>query len=440
MTGADRDSHGSSGSDLNILLVSHGLPPESVGGVEQHVEGLATQLVASGHRVHVYTRSGRAGEQGTRVEERGRAFDVTRVVYRYEGLDSLGSLYRCPTLDRSFEEFLGERAFDVAHVHHFTGLSTGVLDVLQRRGIPVVVTLHDYWLMCPRGQMWHRRGELCEQVEPERCADCLAPTFGGWLPEGQRHQLVADVHREARQLLDRADALVLPSPRALPPYQALGLEAARFRIVENGVDTHGLEAVPLPARPAGAPLRVGYLGTLIPSKGLDVLVTALQSLPAGTARLDVWGNAVPYHGDDGFLTRVFGRLRPGDQVTYHGPYHTAELARILASVDVVVAPALWREAFGLTVREALAAGRPVVVSRVGGLQDAVEDGREGLVVEPGDAAGLTQALARLAGDASLLQQMAAAARGRARGFAPMTAELVDLYREVAALAPPDSAR
>ncbi len=416
---------------LNILLTSHGLPPESVGGVEQHVDGLARALFSQGHAVEVYAKTGGDGEQGLQRAEPGHPYPVTRVVYRYEGLDSLASLYRQPVLDTAFDAFLADRSFDVVHLHHFTGMSTGLLDVLAARGIPSVVTLHDYWLMCPRGQMWHRRGERCERVEVDRCADCLAPTFGGWLPADRRGEIVGAVHREARELLEKADSLVTPSARAIPPFEALGVPRDRIPVVENGVDTEGLQSVPPLDPAASGPLRIGYLGTLIPSKGLDVLVDALQRLPAGMATLDIWGNAVPYHGDDGFLTRTFARLRPGAPVTYHGPYLPADLPRILARIDALAAPALWSEAFGLTPREAAAAGRPVVVSRVGALQDAVQNGVEGFVVEPGDPAALATALAELAGDRQRLCAMGTAARSRSRGFAAMARDLVTIYTGVA---------
>jgi glycosyltransferase involved in cell wall biosynthesis len=400
-----------------------------VGGVEQHVEGLAHALHALGQRVEVYARTHGAGAQGTLVRDSGRPFPVTRVVYRWEDVDSLGSLYRQPLLDRAFRGFLAGRAFDVAHIHHFTGMSTGIVDELEAARIPSVLTLHDYWIMCPRGQMWHPRGERCAQVEPVRCAECLATTFGGWLPQGAGPALVDALHAQARAVLGRVSTLVVPSARVIPPFAALGIGAERFTVVENGVDTDALRAVPpVPPRAPGTPLRVGYLGTLLPSKGLDVLVDALQLLPRGAATLDIWGNTVPYHGDATFPSRVFGRLRPGDGVHYHGPYHTVDLPDMLARIDVVAAPALWHEAFGLTVREALAAGRPVVVSRVGGLQDAVRDGVEGLVVEPGHPGALAAALARLAGDPAAFARMATAARGRARGFAPMATELLALYR------------
>jgi len=283
--------------------------------------------------------------------------------------------------------------------------------------------------------MWHREGEACDRVEPRRCADCLAPTFGDWLASEDRDDVVGSVHRQALDVLNRAAALIVPSARAIPPFTELGADTARFRVVENGVDTANLRQLPLATRPDGAPLRIGYLGTLLPSKGLDVLVEAFKSLEPGAARLDIWGNSVPYHGDTGFTERVLERLAPDDQATYHGPYQTADLPEILAEVDVVVAPALWREAFGLTVREGLAAGRPVVVSRIGGLQDAITDGGEGFVVEPGDPEALAGALGRLADDPALYQRMAEAARGRARGFAEMAAELTDIYQGLVGLDP-----
>ncbi len=430
---------------LRVLLVTHGLPPESVGGVEQHVDGLARALTEAGHDVRVWAKTGRAGPpQGTTIDDApGTApYAVTRFVYRYEGLGGLDALYAVPSLDRAFAEFLDAHApFDVAHVHHLTGVSTGVVDVLRARRVPVVLSLHDYWLMCPRGQMWHREGRVCDTVEPARCADCLRPTFGGFVPAGAAGETVlARLHAAAVRVLDRADALVVPSARVTAPFEALGVPRERFTVVENGVDTESLAGLALPDPPRELPLRVGYLGTLIPSKGLEVLVAAVGRLPAGTAELHVHGNAVPYHGDHGYLTRVFGALRPSDRVTYHGPYTTGDLARILAGLDVVVAPALWREAFGLTVREALAAGRPVIVSRIGGLQDAVADGVAGRVVPPGDPAALAAAIAGLATDRDRLRAMAAAARGTAgvRSFAAMAAELLAVYARVGPDAPPST--
>jgi len=421
---------------MRILQLCHGLPPESVGGVEQHVDGLARALARDGHNVQVYARSSQpARAQGEWYVERVENPAIARAVYRWEGLTGIDSIYDCEPMAAVLRAFLAaQRAagvqYDVAHVHHLTGMSTHALAELRAAGIPVVLTLHDYWLMCPRGQMWHVHEQVCERVEPQRCGECMSHTWRHWLDVPNGVAAAARLHERARATIALADRLVVPSARAIAPFVHLGVPADRFTAVENGVDTDALERLsPPPCGPG--PLRLGYLGTLIPSKGLNVLIEAVRQQPRGSVELHIHGNAVSYHGDDRFLLRCFGQLQPGDPVTYHGPYTTADLPRILDQLDVVCAPALWHEAFGLTVREALAAARPVLVSRIGGLQDAVADGVEGRVLPPGDVPAWAQAIAQLAADRALPRAMAARARPRARGFLAMARDLVAVYAAAA---------
>lgn len=419
---------------MRILLLCHGLPPDSVGGVEQHVDGLAKALVRMGHEVEVYAREGAAGPaQGTvRLAADGNP-RTHRVTYRWEGVHDLPAMYAAEPMAAALRDFLAARcaagrAFDVAHVHHLTGMSVDSLDVLAAAGVPTVMTLHDYWLFCPRGQMFHVDEEACATATVERCTGCLARTFPWWIDAATGPAKVAALHERARRALALPQRLVVPSARAVPPFAALGVPADRFTVVENGVDVDGL--LDLPDPPAGpGPLRVGYFGTVMPSKGLHVLLAAVARLPRHAVRLAIHGNVVPYHGDQGYATRCFQGLRPTDDVHYHGPYGLGDLRSRLAEVDVVAAPALWHEAFGLTVREALAAGRPVLVSRVGGLQDAVADGEQGFVLPPGDVGAWAEALGRLAADRREVHRLGRTARQRARGFEPMARDLVAVYAE-----------
>jgi glycosyltransferase involved in cell wall biosynthesis len=422
---------------MRILLLSHGLPPDSVGGVEQHVDGLMRALVAAGHQVEVFAReAGPERAQGSfRTTTAGNP-RITRVAYRWEQVRDLDTMYTSPPMAAALRAFLQERAadgvrFDVAHVHHLTGMSTDGLGELAAARVPTVLTLHDYWLFCPRGQMFHHREETCETATVARCGDCLQRTFPGWVNAGNASQQVAATHARALAALALPQRLVVPSARAIPPFAALGVPVERFAVVENGVDVESLAALPPP--PVGpGPLRVGYLGTVMPSKGLHVLLAAAARLPAHRIAVRIHGNVVPYHGDHSYATRCFGALRPSDDVQYCGPYGLADLPRILAGIDVLAAPALWHEAFGLTVREALAAGRPVLVSRVGGLQDAVVDGEQGRVLPPGDVAAWAEALGQLAASPGTVRRYAQRARTRARGFAPMADELLGIYADARA--------
>jgi glycosyltransferase involved in cell wall biosynthesis len=417
---------------MHILLVSHGLPPDSVGGVEQHVDGLARALVAAGHEVEIFARGHLPGtKQGEWTTLPGDAPRIHRVAYRWENVHTLADIYRSEPMAAAMQRFLASRAsvgvrFDVAHVHHLTGMSLDSLQALRAAAVPTVLTLHDYWLFCPRGQMFHHRGEACETAELRRCGECLQATFPWWLGDGDREAKVARVHADALQALALPQQLVVPSARAIPPFVALGVPADRFVVVENGVDTERLQQLPPPATGPG-PLRVGYFGTVMPSKGLHVLLDAMAALPRGAAVLRIHGNVVPYHGDESYGTRCFQRLQPGSGVHYFGPYGLGELPELLSEIDVLAAPALWHEAFGLTVREALAAGRPVLVSRIGGLQDAVADGEAGRVLPPGDVGAWTEALRGMCADRRLVARMAQAARPLARGFGAMAADLAAVY-------------
>lgn len=190
----------------------------------------------------------------------------------------------------------------------------------------------------------------------------------------------------SRLLVRRARAVVCASEALAGEARALG--AHDVRVIPSGV---GLpDAVTAPAEPPHAL----YVGRLSEEKGVRELAEAMQGLP-----LVVVG--------DGPL----GELFPG-RVGFVAP---AEVGPYLDRASVVVVPSR-REGYGLAAREAMAHGRPVVATRVGGLVDAVEDGVTGILVPPGDPAALRAAVERLLGDAELRARLGSAARARAGGL------------------------
>ena len=188
----------------------------------------------------------------------------------------------------------------------------------------------------------------------------------------------------ARLVLRRARAVVAVSHALADEARRLG--ASEVRVVPNGVE--------LPAEPGeeADPPYVLFAGRLSPEKGVLELVEAANGLPLVVA------------GD--------GPLR--DRVPQaRGVLPRAELDALLAGAAVVAVPSR-REGFGLVAAEAMAHGKPVVASAVGGLLDLVVDGETGLLVPPGDVAALRAALERLLGDAQLRRRLGAAGRARAR--------------------------
>ncbi len=188
----------------------------------------------------------------------------------------------------------------------------------------------------------------------------------------------------ARPVLARA-RLVLAASTALAE-DARRLGAREVRVVPSGV------AIPDAVGAPDEPPHVLYVGRLSAEKGVLELVEAAAGLPLVVA------------GDGPLRAQVPGAA---------GFVPPAELGRWYERAAVVAAPSL-REGYGVAPREAMAWGRPVVASRVGGLVDAVEDGVTGLLVPPGDVAALRAALQQLLGDAELRARLGAAAREKAQ--------------------------
>jgi glycosyltransferase involved in cell wall biosynthesis len=207
--------------------------------------------------------------------------------------------------------------------------------------------------------------------------------------------------RLARRVLQGARLVIAASTALADSARRLG--AARVEVIPSGVDLPpdvGAEAIPP---------EVLYAGRLSPEKGVDELVAATAGMNLVVA------------GDGPLRARVPGVL---------GFVPHDELHRLYARAAVVACPSR-REGFGVACLEAMAHGRPVVATDVGGLRDLVADGETGLVVPPRDPVALRGALERLLGDPGLRRQLGAAGRERARerfSWAAVTDATVAAYR------------
>jgi glycosyltransferase involved in cell wall biosynthesis len=205
----------------------------------------------------------------------------------------------------------------------------------------------------------------------------------------------------ARRILSRARLAICASNELAGSARRLG--AREVRVIPSGVE------IPETVREPDLSPEILFAGRLSPEKGIHVLLEAARGLPlvvAGAGPVEVPGAL-------GFV--------PHD-----------ELLRLYERAAIVVCPSL-REGYGVVCAEAMAHGRPVVASAVGGLKDLVVDGETGLLVPPGDPAALRAALERLLADGDLRARLGAAARERARehlSWAKATESTLAAYRDV----------
>jgi glycosyltransferase involved in cell wall biosynthesis len=216
-----------------------------------------------------------------------------------------------------------------------------------------------------------------------------------------------------RLALRRADGLIAASDHLAEQLVAAGFERSRIRVVPPGRDV-----APAPEGP-GQDLRSGRraafltVANWLPRKGILELLEAFARLPAGAATLHLAGDE---SADARYEARVRSRLGEADltgRVVSHGPLSPESVAGLYRAADAFVLPAA-REPYGTVWGEAMAFGLPVVGWRAGNLPYLAEDGREGILLEPGDVEALSQALLRLALDQDLRARLGAAAKRRAQ--------------------------
>ncbi|HEX6737554.1 MAG TPA: glycosyltransferase, partial [Vicinamibacteria bacterium] len=395
---------------MRLLLVHQGFPPERSGGSEIYTAALARRL-ARDHEVtvlHGSTDAARPDYDLSWSRENGpRLVSLNNPHPARGGFES----YADPGAAAAAAGVMEAVAPDLVHIGNLAGLSTGIVFEARRRGVPVAITLHDFWPVCPLGQLVNRQLQVCPGPAPRRCLRCVgeqvaAPPAVGRLARGLpgaaragralSRFAPAGPRRLARRLaamhevLRAADLLISPSAFLRDRLAALGV--AGITVLENGHEP--LAVPPRVPDPAGR-VRFGFLGTAVPSKGVHVLAEAFRRLDDPRAALHIHGAFAPYHGDHGYEERVRAALGPHAAETLRGPVAVANVPQVLAGLDVMVVPSLWEENAPLVVQEAFLAKLPLVVSDHGGLAERVRQGVDGLRFRPGDAAELCAAMRRL---------------------------------------------
>ena len=398
---------------LRVVLVSNFYPPHVVGGAEIVAAQLARELAATGVDVTVVTTC--EPRDGIREEVQDGVhvvrFFPRNLWWNYRRFQA-GDVRSLPAklvwnlrdawnrdAARKFGAVLDAIAPDLVHTHNLKGFSPSVWAAARRRSLPVVHTMHDYYLLCRRGTMLHADGTPCAQ----RCLGCQA--YRAWYKP------------KAATL----DLLCSPSRHLLDMHLAAGV-SGRFGqyVVRNGLTRPPRGELPR----EGDKTRLLFLGQLGREKGIHVLLAAMQKVR----------RAVEVHiagrGPMGEAVRQAAASDP--RLVFHGFLAGEDKQRMLDGCDAVLFPSTWAENAPLAITEAFLSGRPVIGSRYGAIPEFISHGDNGLLFEMGDPTALAAAIDRLSAEPSLRAALRAGAEEAAVGFTveAMTAAYRGLYELV----------
>lgn len=392
---------------MKVALINSTYAPDIIGGAELSVQYLAESLTSAGHEAVVITLGKSPGVDdinGVRVyrvrlnnlywpfEKRHSA--PIRIAWNL--LDIANPLMIAPVA-----RILQEERPDVVHTNNIQGFSPIVWKLAYDLGFPVVHTIRDLYLLCPRSAMY-RNGHNCER----QCTSCRVFST----PKRFWSQHVNGVVGISEFILNRH----------------VGLDwfpNAKREVIFNSFPPSDAVLDP----PGGATIRFGFLGRVDHRKGIEVLLGAFcqQSISDNSTLL------VAGAGEAGYVDYL-RKQSDGYSVTFAGRMSQYEF---FSQIDVLIVPSTIHEALGRVILEAYAYGRPVIASRRGGIPEIVDENYTGFLFDPDESDELAALMRKVINDRSLIQNMSSKCISKFSEFLPKSilSRYMNMYREAVGL-------
>ncbi len=403
---------------MRILMLAQFYLP-TVGGEERHVHDLSVALAARGHEVSLATlwHEGQPEfeiQQGVRIHRIRGSMQRLGMLFS-EKIRQHAPPFPDPEVLMALRRIVKLEKPEIVHAHNW--LVHSFLPLKSWSNAKLVVTLHDTSLVCTQKRyMYHK--SVCSGPALGKCLSCSSEHYG--TVKGVTSALANGIGRQIEyRIVDK----FLPVSQAMADISLLDKHSASYRVIPNFVPDDVTE-LPADENPLLEQLPKGefllFIGEVKRDKGADVLFRAYAEMNTQVP-LVLIGRPI-----NDFDTPV----PPNVQIFQSWPHDAVMSA--WSRCTIAIAPSTWLEAFGIVAIEAMAMGRPLIASHIGGLSDIVVDEQTGLLIPPGDAQALRIAMQRLLADPELRKRMGDAAKQRVNMFKASTVvpQIEQVYHEL----------
>ncbi len=354
-----------------------------------------------------------------------------------------------------FASWLKQQQFDIYHLHNWKpscGLSH--LRTAKKLGLKSVVTLHSPAPVCFRVTMMLNGQEPCDgRIEVKRCRNCCNSSFPAWvnqawsyIPETWSIKLPASpltnalnnatlVDYRRKALVDMAtlaDRITVPCQWLYDALLLNGLPEEKIILCRHGVADSG-STVPSRLTDVNKPLKIGYLGRWTQTKGLNVLIQAVQNLPPDVSVKLVVHAFAHLEREKAFREQILSSLAQNDgRIEIAEPLPREQIAEAMADFDLLAVPSQWLETGPLVVLEAHGAGTPVLGSDMGGIAELVRHGIDGWLIPQHEVRSRTawgDAIAHLAKNPDLVANFRCNIQP-VRTFERVAQDYKDIYHQI----------
>ena len=407
---------------MRILLAIHQYFPEHIGGTEVYTHGIAVRLKNLSYDVAVvtYIESPSADPGDFKTEE--IFFEGIRI-YRISYNLSVDTYPARAEYDNSFTgkhfaDILQTFKPDLVHFTHLMKLSGSTMEACAVAGIPFMVTLTDFWIICPRHTLLKWDDTLCSGPEHRTyCIKCIHKTHGFFPPVVMKipDPLLGAVTNAGCRLIKKASNLFWKDSYALfhrndylrkqilkakhiiclSEFQKKFLEINEYlgdkiMVLRHGIDTSGYS--PEKNEISGETITMLMVTSIVRHKGVHIAVEALMKSANQNLKLVIYGNIT---GQDPYVSGILKTAKQDPRIMFKGTVSQDLIGDIFKKADVFLMPVIWYENEPLVVKAAVYTGIPVMASRIGSLPELINDGQNGWLLPPGDIPAWSEAFDNL---------------------------------------------
>jgi glycosyltransferase involved in cell wall biosynthesis len=392
---------------LKILQVVHGFPPRQQGGTEIYTYNLSKELKKK-HVVQVfYPLSGNRFHLNSLDSENSKICKLNTDLTLFQKIRrtiTFESTYLNEQIDYEFKTILERVRPDIIHFQHLLNMSTSLLQTAKELGIPTVLTLHDFWFICPGIHLLRNDFSICKGPDKaaRSCFKCWNRRQAKFLIEyvmGRSSKIVVELLKsilvsfnewekfEERNdymiaLLEKVDTIIVPSEFVRSIFMKKGISGNKLIRSYNGYNLDIFRSFKKKRKKKNSKIVFGFVGTIAKHKGIDVLIEAFNMIKHENAELRIYGQF--FHSS--YLKEIEKKIQ-NPFVKIIGPFKDPKVP--FSEIDVLIVPSIWYETGGpLVIEEAQATKTPVIASNIGCISEFVQNNKNGLLFNPGCSSDL----------------------------------------------------
>jgi len=443
---------------MKILQIVHSFPPQNMAGTEVYTYNLSKEL-SKKNEIFVFYRICDLKRREYELNEgKFEGLNVITVNNTFRLCDSFEKFYRNDDITDQFAKVLDKVKPDIVHIQHLIFLSTTIIDEIKRRRIPIVLTLHDYWLICPQWHFLKKDLSVCNNSDLTECVNCLDyqmsikkfpkivySIFRNIMPDfiicffKNIYLNLARATLDSQETLENIklrimhikelclmiDLFIAPSQSLRKKFIGFGIPEDKIKFIPYGINIESFKNF---KRKPSDRIRFGFIGTILPAKGVDILIKAFNEIRDNRVELKIYGKLFPYNGFE-YYPRYIKRLAKNGNIRFMGGFDHKDISDVFSEIDALVFPSVWNENCPLTILEAFLTGTPVIASRIGGIPELIKDKENGLLFEPRNPYDLCDKIKIFINTPSLIERLKMDIN-QPKNIEENTQEIEELYKEL----------